>query len=270
MEETISQYLSKSHYEHPLLKNPEVHNNLKYCVENIYGRKTALFCIDVEAFEKDVSKVTEIGICIYDPTNQKNAIVPSFHIYHLMPFENFKYSNGDFVPDHAHNFLGENTYGMSLQNCTKFVSTLIEKYFSLSDMPCCLVGHDLNADLKWFKKIGITFPSNFKKIDTQVLMKFLTQGKRSLTKCLSLVGIPHGFLHNAGNDAYYTMLLALKVSDPQARQLYGLDDIFPLDLKISKRNLLRKKKNYCPLIPMKDITDIILKIGDYKIGEICD
>lgn len=254
-EAIIRNYLELSFADHPKLSNPGTFHILKYCVENIYGRKHALFCIDVEAWERDINRITEIGISIFDPRNQESAIVPSLRTYHIRPRENLNYKNGRFVPNNSTFFSGEASYIMQINDSIQFLKKLIEKYFFNSDIPCCLVGHDLKGDIKWLRSLGIDFPEQNPNIDTQLLMSFLTQQKRSLTNSLSLLGIPHANLHNAGNDAYYTLLLALKLSDPQARVLYNLDKEYPLELENPKR-----KKGACPQVEIDDITEIVRKI----------
>lgn len=256
-EEVIRDYLQVSFKGHPKLENPGSFHMLKYCVENIYGRKHALFCIDVEAWERDMKKITEIGISIFDPRNQENAIVPSLQTFHLRPRENLRFKNGRFVPNNATYFSGTASYILSMEDSITFLKKLIEKYFFNADIPCCLVGHDLKGDVKWLKSLGIDFPEHNPNIDTQLLMSFLTQQKRSLTHSLSLIGIPHANLHNAGNDAYYTLLLALKISDPQVRLLYRLDKDYPLELVHGKH-----KKGACPQVEIEvdDVTDIIRKL----------
>ncbi|CAH6722666.1 hypothetical protein CLIB1444_10S03598 [[Candida] jaroonii] len=248
-QEVIDEYLSRSFKDHPRLRDPSQFRILSYCIQNIYGKKNSLFCIDVEAWERNTKIVTEIGICIYDPSNQELSMVPSFHTYHIRIRENYHRKNGRFVPDHVSNFAGLNTYVMTMEDAVTFIKLLIEKYFVNSDNPCNLVGHDLNGDIKWFKTLGIEFPSNIIKVDTQFLMSLSTQKQRSLSKSLALVGIPHSFLHNAGNDAYYTLVLALKLSDPQSRTIHGLDDgkNFPLDIEHEKRH-----KNRCPELEVDD------------------
>lgn len=47
----------------------------------------------------------------------------------------------------------------------------------------------------------------------------------SLGKILRLFEIPHAFLHNAGNDAYYTLHLFMKFCDVNFRKISGMDDV---------------------------------------------
>lgn len=248
----IDNYLKKGFKSHPKL----CHNHqLKYLSERmkrLYCRGHTLFCIDVEAYEHDNTIINEIGICIYEPQHQKSALVPSFKTYHIIPEEAKRYTNGRYVPDHSTNFMGECTYIMKLGEATKFVQILIDNYFK--NPKCCLIGHDLKGDVKWFQSLGLTFPDNVLKIDTQTLLHLLTSNRLSLTNSLKHVGIHHAFLHNAGNDAYYTLLLAMKLGDPSVRRLYNLDDYDSVGTKTFPK---RKRPHDCEQVKILDALELI-------------
>ncbi|KAK6201656.1 uncharacterized protein RJT21DRAFT_76837, partial [Scheffersomyces amazonensis] len=164
--------------------------------------------IDVEAFEMNTNLITEIGISIYDPREQFTSMVPTIHNIHIKIQENFDYPNGRFVPNHGMNFNGGTTYLMKLHSAATFTQGLINHYFIKSrsgDVRTCLIGHDVKGDIKWLNTLGIKFPNNVPIIDTSILFS-MSQGKNgtSLKNALIRVQIPHAFLHNAGNDAYYT------------------------------------------------------------------
>lgn len=76
--------------------------------------------------------------------------------------------------------------------------------------------------------LGVNFPTGYQTIDTNHLCR-ISHGRAniSLKKALEAVDIPYAYLHNAGNDAYYTLLLAMKLCDPQSRVRYGLDIFVP-------------------------------------------
>lgn len=192
----------------------------------VFGRRSTLFCIDVEAWEYNTSYVTEIGIAIYDPRKQANALMPSITLIHIIIQENRRKTNGKFVPEHSRNFNGKITYIMPQAEAVKFIQSLICYYFinERKTRECCLVGHDVRGDIEWLKKLGISFPSDTNSLDTQKIYA-ATHGMNgaSLTNALRIADLPHAFLHNAGNDAYYTLVLALRLCDPQSRALSTLD-----------------------------------------------
>jgi hypothetical protein len=245
----IGEYLETSNFrENPKLNNP---NHFKYftnCVERVYGRKNILFSIDVEAWELNTNSVTELGISIYDPRSQVLAMMPTITQIHIKIRENLDLRNGRYVPDHADNFVGGVTYVMSREEAVKFTQTLVDYYFfylpqklSPGKHICSLVGHGVGGDIKWFTKLGIKFPQNMNIVDTQNLFTF-TQGDKgnSLKNGLIKVEVPNAFLHNAGNDAYYTLILAMKLCDPICRDHYRLDKYMPLEIPFEARKKSRR------------------------------
>lgn len=235
-----------------MLLNKDNLRDLRYWVDNIYGRTMVLFCIDVEAWERDNSIITEIGISVYDPLEQEDAMMPSINSFHIIPREHASYKNGRYVPDHSRFFAGNATHVMDLEDAIVFIELLIMKYFEEHPLPCCLVGHDLKGDVKWLNTLGISFPERHNRLDTQRLLSYSTGQKNSLTNCLRLLEIPHSHLHNAGNDAFYTLLLALKASDPVSRGRFSLDDDDLLDIVKPTRN----KKGACPQIEVENIREM--------------
>lgn len=197
----------------------------------MFGRTSTLFALDIEAWELNTQIVTEIGIAIYDPRDQQVSLVPSTIQIHIRIKEHLDKTNGRYVPNHARNFNGNITYIMSQADAALFTQSLVNYYFCKvrqSGFSTFLVGHNLKGDIKWMNSIGVLFPSEYSTIDTNSLCR-ITHGKTniSLRKALEAVEIPYAYLHNAGNDAYYTLLLAMKLCDPQSRTRYSLDVYSP-------------------------------------------
>lgn len=202
---------------------------VKKHMERVFTRTSVLFCIDVEAWEHNQRYVTEIGVSIYDPRYQELALIPNIKTYHIVIAENRDVYNGEHVPDHRENFSGGTTYILSLNQTRSLLQDLVDHYFGpVFPLHCSLVGHDLRGDLKWFENIGVDIPNNVRKLDTQTLFSY-THGLdgASLKNALRTVNQPFSFLHNAGNDAYYTILLALKLCDPNVRELTRIDYLKP-------------------------------------------
>ncbi|GEQ71532.1 hypothetical protein JCM33374_g5216 [Metschnikowia sp. JCM 33374] len=194
-------------------------------MNRVFTRRNILFCIDVEAWEHNQEYVTEIGVSIYDPRPQKLALTPDIKTYHILINDNRDVKNGNFVPDHSSNFSGGTTHILSLKQSRALLQGLINHYFVEPHVPnCILVGHDLRGDIKWLNKLGVSIASDVRKLDTQTLFSY-THGLAgaSLQNALRTVNQPFAFLHNAGNDAYYTIMLALKLCDPKVRRLTGID-----------------------------------------------
>jgi len=168
-------------------------------------------CLDIEAFERNHDFLTEFGWCLFKKNGEiikkKHAIVEEYMNYH----------NGRYVPDNRDHY----NFGKSE------IVKLKEIYKELKDdfdHVNYLVGHGINNDIRFLKKIKVDV-SKFKKmngngnkiddygiIETMDLFSgfFLTKPV-GLEKSLRRLEIPYQRLHNAGNDAYYTMQVFLEI-----------------------------------------------------------
>jgi DNA polymerase III epsilon subunit-like protein len=113
-----------------------------------------------------------------------------------------------------------------------------------------IIGHNLPADLKYlvearFQKENVKFTHKWFKnrptFDTQAIFKelHLRPHQEKLEKILAFYGIPHMHMHNAGNDAYYTLLTALKLADltflpPASDNKRKIDSLPPTSSKKTK------------------------------------
>ena len=240
-ERAISYYLhEKEHQTH--LRDPNNRKKLEEAMNAVYSRKNTLISIDVEAWERDSKCVTEIGIAVYDPKKQTRALLPAVTSIHILLRDNISRKNGRFVPDHSENFNGEYSYILSEAEAVKLVKNLVNYYMHDHELDCYLVGHDIRGDLNWLEGLGVVISKDTKILDTQKIYA-ASHGKRggSLKNALRMACIPHAFLHNAGNDAYYTILLALALCDPVRRELSKLD-----------HSLIEKSSIYANDIPKQE------------------
>jgi len=177
-------------------------------INNIDDNKLYL-CLDIEAFEFNQKFLTEFGWCIFkkDGTivKKKHAIVK----------ENLKYRNRKYVPDNRYHYL----FGKSdLQQLDDINRELREDIQNVN----FLVGQGIDNDIRYLRTININ-TSKFQKlkddkvpiygiIDTMDLYSgfYQTEGV-GLEKSLKKLKIPYDRLHNAGNDAIYTMKFFLKI-----------------------------------------------------------
>lgn len=205
------------------LVDPTRLKQVKDEMERVFRRQTILFCVDVEAWERDTKQVTEIGVSIYDPRGQELALTPVLKNIHIIIAENQRRKNGRFVPEHSGNFSGHTSHLLSRSDACSYLRWLIDVYFH-ADFECTLVGHDIRGDVKWLAELGVELPRTAPLLDTQRLFA-ASHGKHgaSLKNALVAVQQPFAFLHNAGNDAYYTVLLALRLCDPAVRRKTQLD-----------------------------------------------
>lgn len=239
-------------------KNPEIPPRIethvgywKYIANTILtiSRQNAiLFAIDIEGFESNQNIITEIGISIYDPREnlrEHGVTVPILRNYHLIVSEFFTLRNKNYLTDVKDCYLLGESIILPYDQCADFIQSLVNFYMfpktaAEKTWGRCFVGHGMANDLNWLKSMGIKFPPNMKDIsyrynrgktddsayiiDTSKLHQIMygdTYG--SLGKNLKLHKIPHSFLHNAGNDAYYTLQLLLNIGNFRFRKLHRLD-----------------------------------------------
>ncbi|KAI5960811.1 uncharacterized protein KGF55_004381 [Candida pseudojiufengensis] len=212
------EYLQSNHFkfkEGSELKSKELLEKSTNYIKELHP----LVAIDCESYEFDHSKITEIGIAILQSTT--TTIIPQIITYHIIIEENIHKRSHKYVPDHKDKYMNGTSLIMNEKLAIAFVNKIIQKYlFKLNGI---MVGHSINSEFKYFKHLGISLPHNLKIIDTLQLHQIGRSNGGSLWGCLRLLNIPYSYLHNAGNDAYYTLLVALSYCDPQIRILKNLD-----------------------------------------------
>ncbi|GMG22146.1 unnamed protein product [Ambrosiozyma monospora] len=219
---------NNNHIETDVKKN----NNPKYQMRNIFKKRLVsveeslqlinsrnynLVSIDIEMFEFAQSKITEVGISIYNPTYQINSFFPHILNTHLITREYMKFRNGKFVPDNKN----QNITSQSLIISKKDIAGVFEEVFTKLGPNTLLVGHDLIGDLMELSLyLSIDFPDHLRIVDTGKLWLSLAgaenenQCKISLSYILDKLSIPHSFSHNGVNDSYFTLLACLLMSSP--------------------------------------------------------
>jgi hypothetical protein len=80
-----------------------------------------------------------------------------------------------------------------------------------------LVGHDLKSDTDYLKKLGFTPSHVAGKFDTQRLARISKRSPPGLAKLLAALSINATNLHNAGNDAAYTLQALVGVAVQEFR-----------------------------------------------------
>lgn len=251
--------------------DPTQWDYLKNSIENISKRDTICFSFDIEAFEKDNKIITEIGISIYDPRENIHSINPILRNYHLIVSESLSLINKNWVLDMKECFLLGESLVLPLKQCVEFIQNLINFYMvydpkTSGSWKRAFVGHNIEGDFKWLRSIGVVLPETRSVADsshstktesspTTIVMDTMKiysafYGKEgcSLGKILRLFKLPHAFLHNAGNDAYYTLRLLLHLCDVNTRVQCSLDDIEMFQSKA--KQLLDRSKEEDKIIPM--------------------
>jgi len=203
----ISNPLDKS-YEKP----EKLQNRIKLIelIKEKIDNDKLYICLDIEAYERNHDYLTEFGWCLFKKNGEiikiKHAIVEEYRNYH----------NGRYVPDNKDYF----NFGESEVEKLKDIYRELKNDFEKVNY---LVGHGINNDIRFLKKIKVDV-SKFKKmnsgskiddygiIETMDLFSgfFLTKPV-GLEKSLRRLEISYKRLHNAGNDAYYTMKVFLEI-----------------------------------------------------------
>jgi hypothetical protein len=195
-----------------------------------YYWDTVLISIDIEAWERDQSYITEVGVAMLDtrkiagipPGRNGENWVKKIRARHLRINENLKLVNSAFVQGNPDMF----QFGKS-----EFLSKLEvrEALFDILNTPddepdtdyddddvvlrnFAIIGHNVECDTSILKKqfniwvwmshwcMGV--------VDTQKMWCSFHNGpggNRGLGNILTELKIDHQFLHNAGNDAMYTL-----------------------------------------------------------------
>lgn len=216
----------------------EAHDAWRYAAELARSPGEYVLCsIDIEAWEQDHSILLEIGWTLYDTRTDRymdqHYLISSYR--HL--------SNGRYVDDQKLRFgFGTSVWCTLPQALAELKKDL--DWCVMRDGGFVLVGHGLDSDLKYLRQAKFLWPGRHPGVDdtldiqqsalitiinTDVLYAASVNDLHnppSLGRTLSLFGIDHWCLHNAGNigkgrvihgcywstldvgnDAHYTMVL---------------------------------------------------------------
>ncbi|QSZ30659.1 hypothetical protein DSL72_000217 [Monilinia vaccinii-corymbosi] len=190
-------------------------------------------CIDVEAYELNNNIITEIGIATLDVldiagmepgvlgANWRKAI----RARHFRIKEHMHLNNSKHVQGCADRFEFGKSEIISRDDAPHVVGSCFKYPFS-SPSPSAelanekrniiLVGHDVDADIRFLRQIGYEI-NNLKLhegCDTTLMWRALKResNPRSLAAILAEIGIAAWNLHNAGNDAVYTLQAMLGIA----------------------------------------------------------
>jgi hypothetical protein len=201
--------------------HPTISSNVLHMFDSRRQEKpnVVLICIDCEAYEHDQAKVTEIGVAVLDMRDLWN-IEPSrlseegpgfIKSAHYRPVEFSRLVNKRFVHGCPKAF----GFGTSTWVRTTDVAPILQRIFE-DPSRMSIAAHSNNI----LRTLGFSFrstPNVIGETDTQRLASTRTQ--ISLNKLLAALQIEAVNLHNAGNDAVYTMqalvkMAALESSEP--------------------------------------------------------
>jgi hypothetical protein len=185
--------------------------------------------VDVEAWEDPPNPITEVGVATLDTrdlhqqapgTNgeawQKRIRARHFRIDEHKSKCNHKYVDG--CPDkfefnnHQSTFVPDAHISKTVSDCftPPYGNDFPDVKYTLEKRNVVLVGHDINQDINYLRKIGISL-ANFSciidTVDTASLFRVYMHdpNSRSLGHILAEFDLMGWHLHNAGNDAVYTL-----------------------------------------------------------------
>lgn len=219
-----------------------------------HDRSVVFVCVDVEAYEKDHSKITEVGIATLDTRDlvrvapgkdgqhwRNNIQARHFRIKEYAHLVNCQYVSG--CPGSF--FFGQSEF-VSLKDAPAFVAACFEPPFCAepdrlldAQKPdhqekrnIIFLGHDTLTDVRYLQKLGfdpLVLPNLLEAQDSASIYRTWKREEQisKLSKILQDFQIDHFGLHNAGNDAVYTVqsFLAICVREASIRNLPEVEQI---------------------------------------------
>lgn len=209
-------------------KTQKPQNMLDLGVKYFKERRKVFLALDLEQWEHNMRCLTEIGIAIYDssqyPADSPSPFYPLIKCSHYIVEENKHRVNGTYVPDNMHNFSFGKSLLLSLNDCRKVVNSVFSELSATGRL--VIVGHGVAGDINVLRRQGFSLPQKLEILDTSKIWRITRPyGFGSLDKVLEFFEIPHGLMHNAGNDAYLNLILYFVLCDPVVRKQKGIEKV---------------------------------------------
>jgi hypothetical protein len=213
-----------------------------------------LICVDLEFYEINTKKITEVGMAIYDPPGSADddngcRLSTHFKVVHFIVWEDRWLRNGRFVADNKFDFLFGKSAAMSMNDCRLAFEQIVKHYESkaaMFDRNLLFVGHGFKSDLQMLQKnnfyLGSATTNHLDFLDSCDMWAASNCKFGSLNKVLLYLEIETSKLHNAGNDAYFTLVLCLCLSQTSFRQKWELDNTDREHLLTPEQELETSKK----------------------------
>lgn len=199
-----------------------------------------VMAIDVESYERNHAYILEIGwsSITFAKADDEDQTAETRSCEHILISECRDLRNGSYTPNHRFNFNFGTSEEYSLDRTLSMLSDIIDTYRKTG--PLFLVFHSAAAEIAYFSKLGIdttkwvvglpdpafwndpiASPPGETEVrlregavyvmDTQRLFNAsgLPEAQRQvgLENALKALDIPSRYLHNAGNDACYTLAM---------------------------------------------------------------
>lgn len=169
--------------------------------------------VDVEAWERDSTKVLEVGLAWV------SAAGLTVHCRHLIVTDHLCYHNGEFVADNrAHFNFGCSEY-VELSELNALLAHAVDEIATDGDV--YLVGHSIMGDLRWLEGQGVDLGTRHLTIcDVGQAHQARSHALQltKLQKMMDELGMDYCDLHNAGNDAFYSVEVLRQMMASEERQ----------------------------------------------------
>ncbi|PLB52809.1 hypothetical protein P170DRAFT_434529 [Aspergillus steynii IBT 23096] len=192
-----------------------------------FWKEPVLISVDVECNERCHSQVTEVGLSTLDlsqlsgvPPGQQGAQwIAQIQSRHLRVREFGHIVNHDFVAGCPANFEFGTSEWVSLEQLATVVQAGLTPASGTGGEPraVVVVGHNPSMDLAYLREMGVPVEVNSNGVidivDTAETWR-IQRGEaspRSLGAILAELGVVGWYLHNAGNDARYTMEVLIRM-----------------------------------------------------------
>jgi hypothetical protein len=166
-----------------------------------------LASLDIEAWEHCHSKVTEVGLAwMPASTLWDGGCSLSVASRHYILEENLEYRNGMFVDDAKFDFNFGTSKVLQSDKLSGEVADILRDLREQGQV--FLVGHSVHHDIKWMEGLGVDIlEAVCGVVDIGLADKIHRKAKQvmGLENMLVTHAIPFSHLHNAGNDAVYTL-----------------------------------------------------------------
>ncbi|PHH80201.1 hypothetical protein CDD82_1914 [Ophiocordyceps australis] len=215
-----------------------VQDHLGTCSDVPKYRDSVFISIDIECLELSPGCVSEVGIALLDMAQVNvdslgrggSHLWPFIRAYHLRTLEYSGMKNSRYVHGCPEYFnFGQSTFP-KMENLSAAIKDILSPYCFDHFRTVLFVGHNVDGDIRYLSQIGIDikgFPAIVNNVDTQDLHQvWFNDGQKSLKSVLADLWIPSSNLHNAGNDAVYTLraMICLAMGPPEDRADAGWID----------------------------------------------
>jgi hypothetical protein len=199
--------------------------------------------VDVEAKERASHEITEVGVATLD-TRDLHGIVPgaagtNWHKHirarHFRISEHRNHVNREFVQGYPDNFDFGTSEFVNLADIGRALTSCFHEPFSRPDSSVAtprksgetrnlvIVGHDLGQDVNYCRKLGFDIFNRgniYDRLDTSSMYRAYQNepNATSLGRILYDFDLVGWHLHNAGNDAVYTIQAMLAICVKSAMQ----------------------------------------------------